>query len=151
MPDNNDDTPTTDTAEDPTDDVTDAPGDVKNSSVDEPVEEPLADDGDGAERHGLGAWDRCARNRRIAGQLIFHHRVRDIVAPADGDAAMRVIGWFCREELIPVADFLAARNANAGHGWTAMDLTEVVGVTWVPGTLAGGERIVFDPVVADRA
>lgn len=109
-------------------------------------ETPTPDESAGVEDEPGGwSWSLSARNRFTPGRLVFHHRVRDIAVPADGDAAMRVIGWFSRAELHPVADFVAARFSDARNGWTTMDLTEVVGVTWTPSSLPAGERVVFDP------
>jgi hypothetical protein len=110
---------------------------------------PTDDERDDADDAPVGrsSWSLSARNRFTPGRLVFHHRARDIVVPADGDAAMRVIGWFSRAELHPVADFVAARYSDARNGWTTVDLADVVGVTWTPSTLPEGERVVFDPNV----
>lgn len=114
-------------------------------------------DGEGGERAGAGGGARrfdpadlpqSIRNRLRSGVLVAHHVSRDIVIPADGDAALRLIAVFAGLASRSSLDLLDPAYSSAENGWTSLDLSALVGVTWIPGGAPRQERVVIDPLLS---
>lgn len=87
------------------------------------------------------------RNRLIGGVVIAHHVTRDVVMPADGDAALRLLAVFNGTAPRSTMDVVDPAYSSAENGWTSLDLSSLIGITWIPGDALRQNRVAFDPLV----
>lgn len=90
---------------------------------------------------------RAELNRLEFGQLYLHTVSRDVVVPVDGDAAARVIAVFAGTGRRSVMrDLMSPALSDMGNLWLAVDLREVVAISWIPGLPSTGDRVMtVDP------
>ena len=90
---------------------------------------------------------RVELNRLEFGRLYLHTVSRDVVVPVDGDAAARVIAVFAGTGRRSVMrDLMSPALSDMGNLWLAVDLREVVAISWIPGLPSTGDRVMtVDP------
>lgn len=94
---------------------------------------------------------RAELNRLEFGQLYLHTVSRDVVVPLDGDAAARVMAVFAGTGRRSVMrDLMSPLLSDMGNLWLAVDLREVVAISWIPGLPSTGDRVMtVDPSVPE--
>lgn len=94
---------------------------------------------------------RAELNRLEFGQLYLHTVSRDVVVPLDGDAAARVMAVFAGTGRRSVMrDLMSPLLSDMGNLWLAVDLREVVAISWIPGLPSTGDRVMtVDPLVPE--
>lgn len=94
---------------------------------------------------------RAELNRLEFGQLYIHTVSRDVVVPLDGDAAARVMAVFAGTGRRSVMrDVMSPALSDMGNLWLAVDLREVVALSWIPGLPSTGDRVMtVDPAVPE--
>lgn len=112
------------------------------------VADSEADDDTATESPRVGQADL---NRLTIGQLFLHTGSRDVVVPLDGDSAARMMSVFAgtgqRRRMRDLIDPAASNMANL---WLAVDLNEVVAISWIPGLPSPTDRVMtVDPSVPD--
>lgn len=94
---------------------------------------------------------RAELNRLEFGQLYLHTVSRDVVVPVDGDAAARVMAVFAGTGRRSVMrDLMSPLLSDMSNLWLAVDLREVVAISWIPGLPSSGDRVMtVDPAVPE--
>lgn len=94
---------------------------------------------------------RAELNRLEFGQLYLHTVSRDVVVALDGDAAARVMAVFAGTGRRGVMrDLMSPLLSDMGNLWLAVDLREVVAISWIPGLPSTGDRVMtVDPAVPE--
>lgn len=94
---------------------------------------------------------RVERNRLEFGQLYLHTVSRDVVVPLDGDSAARVMAVFAGTgQRRVMRDLMSPLLSDMGNLWLAVDLREVVAISWIPGLPSTGDRVMtVDPSVPE--
>jgi hypothetical protein len=94
---------------------------------------------------------RVELNRLEFGQLYLHTVARDVVVPLDGDSAARVMAVFAGTgQRRVMRDLMSPLLSDMGNLWLAVDLREVVAISWIPGLPSTGDRVMtVDPAVPE--
>lgn len=112
------------------------------------TETPMEDSNTAApspDRAAQAIWQMRSKNIMTAGTLTVHYVHRDVRLELDGDAALRTIAtWTGQTECV---DHLDPVYSSASAGWVGIDLSHVVGMTWVPGSVPDRGRITIDPLL----
>jgi hypothetical protein len=137
--------------------------DVESPPVEALAEDEVADDGDDEEsdpdeskehtRDDRGQYrpyldnDVTAQrliNMRQRGFVVLHYPHRDVHVPFDGDSALRLLTMFRDRTDKYWQDELNPHRSSAKTGWLALDLNEVLCISWLPST-APNPRTAIDP------
>lgn len=94
---------------------------------------------------------RAELNRLELGQLYLHTVSRDVVVPLDGESAARVMAVFAGTGRRSVMrDVMSPALSNMGNLWLAVDLREVVAISWIPRLPSTADRVMtVDPPVPE--
>lgn len=94
---------------------------------------------------------RAELNRLKFGQLYLHTVTRDVVVLLDGESAARVMAVFAGTGRRSVMrDVMSPALSDMANLWLAVDLREVVAISWIPGLPSTADRVMtVDPPVPE--
>lgn len=88
-----------------------------------------------------------ADNARVVGRVVIHYPQRDVTVLVDGDAAMRLL-WMYERQNFDLGDWLSPAFSSAENAWVVLDLEQPLAVSWYPGLGERRSRVALDPEVA---
>lgn len=83
-------------------------------------------------------------NSKVLGTLTVHYAARDVNIRMDGGHALDLLAMFARGDIPREIDKIRS-DTVATRGFTVIDTTTPLGMTWTPTDLAGIARTTIDP------
>ena len=80
----------------------------------------------------------------VTGSLVIHYPQRDVTVQMDGAHALDLLSHFARGAIPRTFDAITDLTV-ATRGFTVLDTTSPLGMTWVPSTIDGVVRTTVDP------